>query len=62
MLCFTDIPPNMIILYVFEGIWCRQEALRKDVVSNIVEDLDGRQRLIGVNKNQIREDFEGFQY
>ena len=35
-----SIPPH-VILYGSEGIFCGKEALRDDVVSKMLEELDG---------------------
>ena len=52
----------MSIFYGIEGVWYDKEALRDNVVSIIIVDLNGRQKLSGFNQNQIMEIFQGFWY
>ena len=46
-----EIPPYVSILSWIEIIWCGKEALRDEIIPRIIEDLYGRQRLGGFNKN-----------
>ena len=56
----TDIPIHGRILSVIEDIWNGKEDLRDDMVSKIIQDLYGRHRLGGFNKNQIGDLLPGF--
>ena len=49
---FTGIPPHVIFFSVIKEICHWKEALRDDVVSEMIEDLNGLQILGGFNQNQ----------
>ena len=36
------------------------QAIKDDVVSKMVEELDKREKFVGLNKNQIRKILQGF--
>ena len=52
---FTGIPPHLIFFWNWR-------YLSDSVVSKMIQDLDGRQRLDGFNQNRIRYLLQGFQY
>ena len=57
---FTGIPPPVSILSVIKGIQIRQEDLRDDVVSKMIEEFNGIQIFGEFNQSKIREILQGF--
>ena len=59
---FTITSYHVICFCVIEVIVHGKEALRYDVVSQMIEYLGGRQILSGFNNNQMREIFQGLKF
>ena len=57
---FAYMPPHVRILSEIVRIWRGREALRDDVISKFIEELDKRGVLDGFNQNQMGEIFQGF--
>ena len=57
---FTEITPYVRILSGTEQFWCGKEALKYDVVSKMIEELNGIQILGKFNHNKIRDILQGF--
>ena len=50
------------MLFGIEGIWSGQESIKYDVVKKMIEDLDARGTLDGLNQNQTRRVLNAFRY